>query len=386
LPPDTAAALLEAALQHHQPLYLRDSSLSRLMGDLGFQADSAFDDKSTTRSKLAEQILVAFQSRVAPDENDQAAHLARVLEAANCFDEQLEYAPFEQDGIEKVLDQAVEEQRLVDEALGFVLNSLRCSSREELGGVMEKLPVYPAIAMRLYRLLSNAEVSFSMLESIAKADQVIAGKLVKAANSVYYSPWQPIRTVAQAVSYVGTRDAGRILLASSIQPLFALPRLRQLWKHAIEAGQVAERIAELSGGIEPGEAFLLGLLHDVGKLAITLLSKEINESIDRLMEKGCQPAVSELVLCGFDHAEAGAEVLRHWKFSEEMITAVRYHHQPERTGSVLSAVLYLTEFWCDSEEDIPSNARLYTAMKLAGVTPEALEEARISFNGALSGL
>jgi putative nucleotidyltransferase with HDIG domain len=381
-----SAALLEAALRHHEPVYLRDPSLSRLMGDLGFHADSAFDDTNRNRSQLAEQIIAAFQSRSAPNENEPAAQLARILEAANCFDEQLEYAPFEPDGIEKVLDQAMEEQRLVDESVGFVLNNLRSSSREELGGVMGKLPVYPAIAMRLYRLLSNAEVSFSMLENIAKADQVIAGKLVKAANSVYYSPWQPIRTVAQAVSYVGTRDAGRILLASSIQPLFALPRLRRLWKHAIEAGQVAERIAELSGGIDPGEAFLLGLLHDVGKLAITLLSKDINESVDRLLEKGCQPAVAELVLCGFDHAEAGAEVLRYWRFSEEMITAVRYHHQPERTGSALSAVLYLTEFWCDSEEDIPSNARLYTAMRVAGLSPEVLENARISFNGALSGL
>jgi putative nucleotidyltransferase with HDIG domain len=240
--------------------------------------------------------------------------------------------------------------------------------------------------MRLYRLLGNDEVNLASLESIARTDQVVAGKLVKAANSITYSPWQPIRSVAQAISYVGTEDARRILLASSLQPLFAAPRVRQLWKHALEAAQVAERIAQLSGKVDPAEAFLLGLLHDVGKLAISLMSADINAALDRLIGKGCQPAAAELVLCGFDHAEASAEVLRHWKFTSECITAVQYHHQPERTDSRMASILYLTEFWTDSEEDLPSNARLVAALRSTSLTPEVLESARMSLNDAISSL
>lgn len=386
IPPHETAALVEAALQHHEPQPFQGNSLSRLMGDLGIQAEVGTDESVRTKWKLAERILAVYRRGYRLAEAGRPAELARILEAADCFDEQLEFAPFEQDGIEKILDQAVEEQQQTDEAIGFVLQNLRRSNRDELGQLMPKLPVYPAIAMRLYRLLASSEVTLGQLESIARTDQVVAGKLVRAANSVFYSPWQPIRSVGQAISYVGTRDARRILLASSIQPLFATPRLRKLWKHALEAAQVAEHLAALSGKVDPAEAFLMGLLHDVGKLAISLLSKDVNEAIERLLEKGCQPAVAELVLCGFDHAEGGAEVMRYWKFTEEVVAGVQYHHQPERTASPMASILYLTEFWTDSEEDIPSNARLYTAMKTAQISAEAFEKARISFNAAMLNL
>jgi putative nucleotidyltransferase with HDIG domain len=381
-----AAALQEAALLHHEPDLLRGQSFARLMGDLGVESNNAYSDSPGAGAALLERVLSAFHGCRFPNGDRQAQELAQLLDAANCFDEQLEHAPFEHEGIEKVLEQALEVQRHADEAVAYVIHKLRKASRADLLQVLPKLPVYPAIAMRLYRLLACDDVSLGNLESIARADQVVAGKLVKAANSVYYSPWQPIKSVAQAISYVGTEDSRRILLASSIQPLFSSPRLRKLWKHALEAAQIAETIAELSGKVDPAEAFLLGLLHDVGKLALSLMSKDINEAIERLLEKGCQPATAELVLCGFDHAEAGGEVMRYWKFSEDLIAAVQYHHQPERVSSEMAGVLYLTEFWTDSEEDLPSNARLYAAMKLTGLTPEVLEAARMSVNGAISTL
>jgi HD-like signal output (HDOD) protein len=89
----------------------------------------------------------------------------------------------------------------------------------------------------------------------------------------------------------------------------------------------------------------------------------VNESVERLISKGCQPAAAESVRCGFDHAEAGAEVLAHWKFEPELIEAVRYHHQPDRSNSAMCSILYLTEFWTDSEEDLPSNSRLTAALQ-----------------------
>ena len=353
-----------------------------MLGDLGL-AEAV---SNTQETNLAERILNAFSQRGAATDDERAADLAHIVYMANCFDEQLEFAPFEQDGIEKVLAPALGDHGRAEEAVSFVLRTLRKASLQDLTAVIPKLPVYPAIAMRLYRLLSNEEINLVSLESIARTDQVVAGKLVKAANSIRYSPWQPIRSVTQAISYVGTDDARRILLASSLQPLFAAPRVRQLWKHALEAAQVAEKIADLSGNVDPAEAFLLGLLHDVGKLAIALMSAEINAAVDRLIARECQPATAELVLCGFDHAEAGAEVLKHWRFAQECITAIQCHHQPERTDSRMASILYLTEFWTDSEEDLPSNARLTTALRIAGLTPEALESARMDLNEAISSL
>ena len=149
---------------------------------------------------------------------------------------------------------------------------------------------------------------------------------------------------------------------------------------------MAEQIAKMSGKVDPAEAFLIGLLHDVGKLAIALMPNELNSSLDRLVVKGCEPAVAEVVVCGFDHAEAGADILKHWKFSDDLTAAVRYHHMPEKTKSAMAGILYLTEFWTDVEEDIPSNARLDLAFQLAGITPSDLSTTTFEFNEALAAV
>jgi HD-like signal output (HDOD) protein len=383
LPPDEALALQRAALVHHESRAFPDSALHKLLEDLGLPPSGLSEAQTLSCSALAEQILDAMRRRNGPRPVTRAGELARILEAANVFDEQLEFAPFEEDKIDDVLDRAVEEEDRVELAVGFVLKNLRRASRSDLKTVLPKMPVYPAIAMRMFKALSSQDVNLGVLESIAKSDQVIAGKLIKAANSAYYSPWQPIRTVAQAITYVGIEDARRLLLASSVQPLFSSPRLRHLWKHSIEAAEVTERIATITGSVDPGEAFLAGLLHDSGKLAITLLPGDVNEAMDRLVSRGCQPTTAELVLCGFDHADASAEVMRNWRFSDELIEAVRVHHQPERSSSKLASILYLTEFWTDSEEDLPSHARLEYALQSLGLTREVLHSARLKLAGPL---
>jgi len=142
----------------------------------------------------------------------------------------------------------------------------------------------------------------------------------------------------------------------------------------------------LSKKVDPAEAFLIGLLHDVGKLAIALMPTELNSSLDRLIIKGCESSIAEVVVCGFDHAEAGADVLKHWKFSDELIAAVRFHHAPERNKSPMSSLLYVTEYWTDSEEDIPSNARLEVAFETVGITMDDLKNTKFEMNEALAGL
>ena len=182
-----------------------------------------------------------------------------------------------------------------------------------------------------------------------------------------------MRGLAQAIAYIGMGRTRQSLMASSVQQLFAKPRMLAVWKHSLEAAEVAERIATAMAGVDPHEAFLLGLLHDVGRLLITMMPEEVNASIQRLVSNGCQLSLAELVLCGFDHAEAGAETLTKWNFPEEWRLAIKYHHQPERSKSVLSSLLYLTEFWVNAEEDLPSNFRLHTALNRVGLTRADLE-------------
>jgi putative nucleotidyltransferase with HDIG domain len=170
------------------------------------------------------------------------------------------------------------------------------------------------------------------------------------------------------LNFIGLEAARRIIMASVFQPLFASAGLRTLWRHSVEMAESAAHIAAVSGRVAPNEAFLAGLVHDIGRLALQKLPHEDAVSYARLLERGADPVFAELTLCGFDHGDAGAEILRLWSFPVAVVDAVQHHHWPERVESPLAAVLYLAEENSGSAEDAPSWVRLADAEDRLGVS------------------
>ena len=89
-------------------------------------------------------------------------------------------------------------------------------------------------------------------------------------------------------------------------------------------------LAEISGAMDPKQAFLAGLVHDIGRLAMARLPEPYQTQFQQLTEMGCEPFLIERVLSGCSHAEAGSRALKIWGFPEDFIEAVAHHHQPEK--------------------------------------------------------
>ncbi len=368
-------SLEQAALLHHLPLeMLETETVDRITGDL-WPRSPKYPAAATTEIPAKVRAILEALRRPPNSHRTEVRTLAitNVLETADLFDEQLEIAQFEGVAVKDVL-----ENPSADPIVSAALRVLRKSTREDLLALIPSLPVYPEVAVKALAMLAKPEVHLSELEQITKADQVLAGQLLQAANSAFYSPRFPMKTVRDAISYIGIDSARNILSAAAFRPLFKAPKMKKLWLHSIETAQVAERIAEMSSNIVPREAFLAGLVHDVGRLAISLLPPEASTAYERLTANGCEVTLAELVLFGFDHAEAGAKVLEIWRFPGEMVAAVRHHHNPDRMDSDLAALLYVAEFWSAADEDLPSNSILQTAVKKLGLTPEKIGEADLS--------
>ena len=146
--------------------------------------------------------------------------------------------------------------------------------------------------------------------------------------------------------------------------MFASRNLFALWNHSIEAAEIAETLALLSERIDPGEAFLAGLVHDIGRLAFSLLSCDYQTRTQSLLDHGCPPLLIERALAGISHAEVGAELLRGWALPPHIADAVKFHHGIEESAEPLAALLYATEFWTMSDEDLPSSVRLERALQI----------------------
>ena len=377
LPVSENHILEKAALLHHfPPAVLRAEAFERLLKDMQVagapEGPGLFPEPA---DKEVRQVLEALRKPTLGAAEDKATLFAQVVELANLFDEQLEFLPYEFRTVEQIIDELrwMAHDGFCHPAIVTALASLPRARKEQLLEVIYRLPVFPAVALKTLALTSNEEVSFQLLEKLVSSDQVLAGNLLRVANSALFSPARVISGVRLALSYIGLEAARKVLMAAVLQPLFASGKLKELWRHSLEMAELAERMARLSGQVNPEEAFLCGLVHDVGRLALERLSGEVPLAHARMVAKGGCPVFAELVLCRFEHGELGSDILRVWNFPEHLIEAIRYHHQPEQSDSQMASLLYIAEFWSGAEEDVPSALRMGRALERTGLTPERLE-------------
>lgn len=352
----------QAALSHHVPeVLLDDPARRRLLADLRIEESG---ERSLLPDDVRQTLLVFWGRKEIPDTS--IAKIVAALEIADDFDQYFEAQPiFEPD----------EPDQCANSSVQAMTSYLQVTSRSDVSRVIDRLPIFPRAARQVVKQVSNPEVSVHQLESIASLDPVLAGRLIQTVNSAFYSPSRPIGTVQHAIAYLGTELTRKILLAATIRGNFASMRLHQLWNHSLDVAQAAEQLARVcTTKIDPAEAFLAGLVHDIGRLAFAIMPAAFLERFSRLTEGGCPPIQVELCLSGRTHAEVGSDTLTQWKFPAAFVEAVRWHHAPERCASPLAGLLYLAECMSDSDEDLPSYARLLSACRQAGVDSNVLAE------------
>jgi HD-like signal output (HDOD) protein len=359
----------QAALHHHAPPVIsNESSRQRLLEDLRMKEAIG----RSARPEGVEKLLQAFWGN--EEESDPAiAKLAAVLEICDDFDQFFEAEP---------LGEINADGQVGNPSVETMFSYLQVSSRADVSRVIDRLPVFPRAAREVVKGVSNSEVGIAELEQVASLDPVLSGLLIQTANSSYYSPRQPIAAIRHAVSYIGVEATRKVLLAATFRSNFASMRLHQLWNHSLDVAQTAERLATRSRlQIDPAEAFLAGLVHDVGRLAFSIMPAAFLERFYRLTDRGCPAVEVEICLSGLCHGEVGGQTLLQWKFPEALVEAVRWHHRPERCSLAMSSLLYLAEEVSESHEDLPSVIRRRAACQQAGIEREVLAE----FNSAPAG-
>lgn len=309
------------------------------------------------------QCLSAVKARsTATDDGNKCTYgksLRSILEMAEHFDHKLESSCYSDMTLAETLECDMDEP-----ATAFVLPHLReCHVMDVLAHIPE-LPVFPKVAKALLTTLGNPHLHASYFADLASSDQVITGELLKVANSGIRPLAGRVSNVQDAFLYMGTDKARDVVLRAAMKPLLdVVPGHLNLWSHSVQAAHSAVALAKLAGTIPVDDAYVLGLIHDVGKLLLQLTPTTVRDKRARLIQKGCAPVIAEVVTCGMTHAEAGAHVCRYWELPEEYAIALGNHHEPERGDSKLAALLYLVELWTEANEDLPCTARLSNCLK-----------------------
>lgn len=199
--------------------------------------------------------------------------------------------------------------------------------------VVRDLPAMPAVAGKIFRMVDNPDVDAMDIAHTISMDPTLTAKVLKSANSSYYSPTTPITNLSQAVARMGMRALRNVVVIECL-PLKGRsgdaphPIAAGLWEHAVATAIGARIVAAKVGGCLPEDAFVAGLLHDIGKSALLLFKPAEYPELVREVQGGTGSfAELERARWGFDHADVGAAVLRLWQLPDLFVEGIRFHHR-----------------------------------------------------------
>lgn len=195
------------------------------------------------------------------------------------------------------------------------------------------LKPFPAAAQHALSVLRDPDATMRAIVEAIEKDPALASRLLRVANSPAYRGSRRCATIGEAVVRLGSREVNQLVAAVATMGLFVdQSGLGVEWRdHLAGVAAIARVLSEDYGPSIGGQAFLCGLVHDLGKL-LSLQVKEIPyETLSpKLHARPDELHVVERVLVGYDHAVLGAHVLSQWRFPERVTEVVAYHHQPGR--------------------------------------------------------
>jgi HD-like signal output (HDOD) protein len=188
-----------------------------------------------------------------------------------------------------------------------------------------ELPSLPEVALKIRKALADENVSVTEISRLIGSDPALAARILKTANSaLFYRGSKPITSVHAAVSQLGHRMVRNVALSFAAQQVFIgygsqqlRAYLTQIWQHSVHVAALAHMLARVRTKLNPDEAFLAGLLHEVGKLYILMRAKE---KLDVLASENAFQAV----LAAW-HPRLGRAVIELWQLPPELAAAVGDH-------------------------------------------------------------
>ena len=211
--------------------------------------------------------------------------------------------------------------------------------RERILLRLKSLPAMPQVVLKAQQVMRNPNLGVRHLAQVVEKDPAMVVKILKTANSAFYGVTGDISSIQSATALLGNRVVEEIISMSiasgfldRILKGYALES-RDMWKHSLAVAFGSQIIAgKKMKGLE-NNAFLAGLLHDVGKIILDRYIFERKEMFEEFLGDGQQTFLSaESSILGFDHSQIGFEMCKSWGIPNDLITAIRFHHYPSRSN------------------------------------------------------
>jgi len=210
---------------------------------------------------------------------------------------------------------------------------------------VQHLPLFSGTAVQLIRSVDREDVSVGELSRLISTDAALVAHLLRIVNSSYYGLSRRIGTVSEALAVLGVDLIRRTVTAAVLQrPLLAYLHdtsvARVFWRHGLLCAALARHLANRKG-IDGELAYMAGLMHDVGRLAMLMQFPQETDVLLRVRGADDSGTERESSSFGFDHAQVGGALLELWGLPEKIVQAAHEHEDPTQPEDPMSASVWL---------------------------------------------
>jgi HD-like signal output (HDOD) protein len=214
------------------------------------------------------------------------------------------------------------------------LDDSRRAALERLFSRIGEVASLPAAAQKILSLTEDLETSPEEIRDAIQSDPVLVARLLRRLNSSYYSLSQKVVDLKTAVTLLGTREVRNLALTVFVSRFYEASgthgtyKRENLWSHCVGVGAAARLVARVCGRGVPEEAFIGGLLHDLGLILLDQSLRRHFYSVIDAIDPATPTHIVENRILTFDHALLGGFVARKWNIPDQVVAAITYHHQP----------------------------------------------------------
>jgi len=245
-----------------------------------------------------------------------------------------------------------------------------------------EIATLPEITMRIVEVVQDPKSTAHDLHRIVSNDPALSARVLRVVNSAFYGLPGQIGSIDRAIMLLGLNAVKNIAIAASLTKMFQqkVPTDdfsgKDLWTHSVAVGASNKLITGAIGLALPDEAFLGGLIHDLGLVALLQCFSEKIPEIVQLVKAGVRFRQAETNVIGADHQEIGMALAAKWKFPRSFQYVSGYHHNPEelaKENRLLAIVTHISDVICAQQ-----GLGLTITVESEEINPELMAEIGLS--------
>lgn len=211
----------------------------------------------------------------------------------------------------------------------------------------------PHVAIRVTQLVNSENSTMQDFEETIQLDPVLVTRLLRLVNSSFFSLSQKVESISKAVVFVGMKNLRNLVAVEALRDMFKEEgdpsgfSRKHLWVHSATVALLSDMIGKRIFGDSREDLFLAGIIHDIGLIAEDQVAGDLLRKACQLYRPGKKSLIeSEREIIGTDHCEVGYMLAKEWKMPDDVLNAIRFHHDTEKkiTPSSPVGIVQLSEY------------------------------------------